>query len=231
MPAVSVLRVAPRLALLASLAVPGRAAAQVIMGRLVDATSRAPLAGVMVRVEVPSDSAVTMRSAEDGAFSLLLPAAGRYQVKIFVTAESPVVSDTIDLAADAVVQREFLVARPAAPALFEFQVDRPVRPISGVVGPRYPEALRSARVEGDVLAQWVVDSTGRVEAGSLKVLKATSPEFVASVRDVVYAMRYQPAEVGGRRVRQLVQQPFEFRLSDGPPPPGSQPTRLISPRP
>lgn len=219
------------LALSLALLAPLPAAAQVIMGRLVDAASRAPLVGVMVRVDVPRDSAVTMRSAEDGAFSLLLPAAGRYQVKIFVTAESPVVSDTIDLAADAVVQREFLVARPAAPALFEFQVERPVRPISGVVGPRYPTALREANVEGDVLAQWVVDSTGRVEAGSFKVLRASSPEFVASVRDVVYALRYQPAVLAGRPVRQLVQQPFEFRLTRGPDAGTSRPTRLIPPRP
>jgi TonB family protein len=220
-----------RLGLCLALLAPAPAAAQVIMGRLVDAKSRAPLPGVVVRVPLSADSAVTMRSADDGAFSLLLPGAGRYQVQIFVTAESPVVSDTIDLAADAVVQREFLVERPAAPALFEFQVDRPVRPISGVVGPRYPEALRDQRVEGEVLAQWVVDSTGRVEPGSFKVLKATSPEFVAAVRDVVYAMRYQPAEIGGRRVRQVVHQPFQFQLTDGPLPPGSRPTRLIPPRP
>ena len=49
----------------------------------------------------------------------------------------------------------------------------------GSTQPRYPDMLRSAGVEGEVLAQFVVDTTGRAEAGSLKVLKSTHDLFIA----------------------------------------------------
>ena len=58
---------------------------------------------------------------------------------------------------------------------FEFQVEKQVAQIPGQPGNlRYPDMLRSANVEGEVLAQFVVDTTGRYEAGTFKVLKSTS---------------------------------------------------------
>jgi protein TonB len=69
-----------------------------------------------------------------------------------------------------------------------------------------------AGVEGQVLVQFVVDTTGRAERVSLKVLKSSHESFSNAVREALSCMRYLPAEVGGRRVRQLVQQPFAFGL-------------------
>jgi protein TonB len=94
---------------------------------------------------------------------------------------------------------------------FEFQVEKPVVP-NGGSSPRYPDILRSAGVEGEVLAQFVVDTTGHVENGSFKVLRSSHDMFVAAVRSALPGMRFIPAEVGGRKVKQLVQQPFTFAI-------------------
>ena len=96
---------------------------------------------------------------------------------------------------------------------FEFQVEKPVVPAPGSTSPRYPDMLRQAGVEGEVLAQFVVDTTGRAEAGSLKILKSSHDLFIQSVKNALPQMRFIPAEVGGRKVKQLVQQPFTFSIS------------------
>ena len=78
--------------------------------------------------------------------------------------------------------------------------------------PAYPASLKSARVEGEVFVQFVIDSSGMVLPGSLKVLRSTDSLFVRSVRTVVAGMRFAAAEYNGRKVRQLVQQSFYFDL-------------------
>lgn len=105
-----------------------------------------------------------------------------------------------------------IVAPNADQAYFDFQVEKPVAPIPGAGAPRYPDILRSASVEGEVLAQFVVDTLGRVELNSFKVLRKSHDLFEASVRAALPNMRFLPAEVGGRKVKQLVQQPFVFAL-------------------
>jgi protein TonB len=96
---------------------------------------------------------------------------------------------------------------------FEFQVEKPVVPAPGSISPRYPDMLRQAGVEGEVLAQFVVDTTGRAEPGSLKILKSSHDMFIQSVKNALPQMKFIPAEVGGRKVKQLVQQPFTFSIS------------------
>jgi protein TonB len=95
---------------------------------------------------------------------------------------------------------------------FEFQVEKPVTALPGAT-PRYPDILRQAGVEGEVLAQFVVDTTGRAEMSSFRVLKASHDLFGTAVKNALPGMRFIPAEVGGRKVRQLVQQPFSFGIA------------------
>src|SRR3954454_14113268 len=95
---------------------------------------------------------------------------------------------------------------------FEFQVEKQVQQIPGTGNLRYPDMLRSANVEGEVLAQFVVDTSGKYEAGTFKVLKSSHDLFTAAVKNALPTMRFYPAEVGGRKVKQLVQQPFTFSL-------------------
>ncbi|HEY8176371.1 MAG TPA: TonB family protein [Gemmatimonadaceae bacterium] len=96
---------------------------------------------------------------------------------------------------------------------FEFQVEKQVAPAPGNPGPRYPDMLRSANVEGEVLVQFVVDTTGRVEMSQFKVLKSSHDLFTNAVKQALTGMRFYPAEIGGRKVKQLVQQPFNFTLT------------------
>lgn len=93
-----------------------------------------------------------------------------------------------------------------------FTVDREVVPLRGVV-PRYPSLLASASIEGTVVAQFVVDTLGRVEPASLEILRADHALFEQSVREALARMRFAPAEAAGRKVRQLVEQPFTFALA------------------
>jgi protein TonB len=96
---------------------------------------------------------------------------------------------------------------------FDFQVEKPVVPAPGTAGPSYPDMLRSAGIEGTVLAQFVVDTTGRAEMNTFKVLKSDNDLFSTSVKNYLGRARFLPAEVGGRKVKQLVQQPFQFSLN------------------
>lgn len=109
--------------------------------------------------------------------------------------------------------REFPPAEPASTqgAYFEFQVDVPVRPLSGDA-PQYPAALRERSVSGRVLAQFVVDAMGVPEMQTFKILESSNELFSQAVRAAVPAMRFAPAMVGGRRVPQVVQQPFTFAM-------------------
>ena len=97
--------------------------------------------------------------------------------------------------------------------LTEHFVDRPVVAMPGSASPRYPSLLQSAGVEGDVRAQFVVDTLGRVENGSIRILDTSHQSFADAVRDALVRARFVPAEAGGRKVRQLVEQPFTFRLN------------------
>ncbi|MCX5767352.1 MAG: energy transducer TonB [Gemmatimonadetes bacterium] len=97
--------------------------------------------------------------------------------------------------------------------LFEFQVEKPVMQAPGSAQPRYPDILKSAGVEGEVLAQFVVDTLGRAEVNTYKVLKTSHELFASAVRNALPNMKFLPAEVGGRKVKQLVQQPFVFAIS------------------
>ena len=98
---------------------------------------------------------------------------------------------------------------------FEFQVEKQVSPYPGNPAPRYPDMLRSANVEGEVLAQFVVDTTGRAEMSTFKVLKSTHDLFTNAVKASLPNMKFYPAEVGGKKVKQLVQMPFQFNLTKG----------------
>lgn len=70
-----------------------------------------------------------------------------------------------------------------------------------------------AGVEGQVVAQFVVDVEGRVEAGTVRLVRSGNALFDEAVRTGLARMRFTPAEIAGRKVRQLVEIPFVFALS------------------
>lgn len=97
-------------------------------------------------------------------------------------------------------------------ALGSDQVDRQAYMIPGSVVPIYPEVLRSAAIQGEVVAEFIVDTTGRVERSSIRIRSATNDLFATAVRAALLKGRFVPAESAGQKVRQLVQQPFSFTL-------------------
>jgi protein TonB len=72
--------------------------------------------------------------------------------------------------------------------------------------------LRASGIEGQVVVQFVVDTAGAVESGSMRILGSTNDLFVSAVRTALRSARFRPAEAGGRKVRQRVQQAFTFVL-------------------
>ena len=79
--------------------------------------------------------------------------------------------------------------------------------------PRYPEALRRAGIAGRVIVETVVDTLGRAEPGSMVVVAAPHPGFVAPARDYVLRALFRPARVHGRAVRVLVRVPIDFAIT------------------
>jgi protein TonB len=97
--------------------------------------------------------------------------------------------------------------------MFEFQVDHGARLLPNTALPEYPAALRGAKIEGKVLAQFVLDTSGRYVPGTFKVLMSSHEQFTRAVASALPALRFRPAEVRGRRVKQLLQVPFTFAPS------------------
>lgn len=101
---------------------------------------------------------------------------------------------------------------PARDSVYsELQVDRQAQLLPGG-HLAYPEELRRKNVEGSVLMQFVVSARGRVEMKTVRVVRSSDPLFLEAVRRFLSGAQFQPAELGGRQVRQLVQQPFDFTL-------------------
>jgi hypothetical protein len=92
-------------------------------------------------------------------------------------------------------------------------VDRIVTPFSDNPKPIYPRSLEASRIEADFTVMFVVDSTGRVDPGTLEVPKSVHRLFADAVRYALSRSRYLPAQLAGHPVRQLVSQEFIFRMA------------------
>lgn len=78
---------------------------------------------------------------------------------------------------------------------------------------RYPDELWRARVQGTVIVEARIDSTGRVEAGSLRIVESPDPRFDQAAKDYVAKSRYRPGRAGGKRVAMVVRVPVLFDLN------------------
>lgn len=93
------------------------------------------------------------------------------------------------------------------------QVDEPARAdTTELIQPIYPDSLRQARVGGEAVVEFVVDTLGVPEAATVGVVAASHPAFGDAVRDAARAARFTPARRQGQRVRQLVQVPVRFEV-------------------
>ncbi|MEO8336100.1 MAG: energy transducer TonB [bacterium] len=83
----------------------------------------------------------------------------------------------------------------------------------GSAAPAYPPELMKEGKEGGVFIRFVVDSSGRADSSTIEIVRATHPLFATAVRQAVPQMMFSPASMGGRHVRQSVEQNFEFRIA------------------
>jgi protein TonB len=106
--------------------------------------------------------------------------------------------------------------RQRAPGPFgaydETSVERPVTALPSNPKPRYPGRLASRSIETNFNVYFVVDTTGTVDRATVELPPSVLQEFASAVKDVLFDWRFVPAQLGGRRVRQRVQQPFTFRV-------------------
>jgi hypothetical protein len=93
------------------------------------------------------------------------------------------------------------------------EVDTAVARYPDSAAPAYPQDLLQMGVEGVVKTRYVVDSTGVADTTSLLILFSTHPGFAASVRAALPLMHFRPASLGGKHVRQLVEQEFSFKIT------------------
>src|SRR5205814_4037876 len=76
----------------------------------------------------------------------------------------------------------------------EFQVEKPVQRIGGDA-PEYPPSLKDQGVEGQVLAQFVVNESGRYEPGTLKIMSSSNPAFTAAVKEALPRIKFSAAQI------------------------------------
>jgi outer membrane biosynthesis protein TonB len=91
-------------------------------------------------------------------------------------------------------------------------VDSTVTRFADSAAPMYPPKLLELKVEGGAYVQFVVDTLGVADTLSFRVISTTHPEFAQSVRDALPGMRFHPAILRSRKVPQLVEQPFMFKI-------------------
>lgn len=104
-------------------------------------------------------------------------------------------------------------ALPGADSVFAvLDVDTAAARYPGSAAPAYPLTMLRQGVQGSVATQYVVDTNGVADTASLKILRATHPDFVDAVRAALPYMRFMPAKIGAKPVRQLVEQEFSFKI-------------------
>ncbi len=101
--------------------------------------------------------------------------------------------------------------RAAAQVYSEATVDEPAEIVSAPPL-EYPPALRHAGLQGRVTVQAVIDTLGRAEPASLKVIARPNTAFDESARAYVLHAVFRPARVKGRAVRVLINVPVDYRI-------------------
>jgi hypothetical protein len=170
-----------------------------------------------IRVPRAEGSTARLRYVEDAPVG---PGSGfaRAATPLPDTARSEqlAVTDPGDLGREQIntVEAERLPGKDSVFTIIE--VDSAVTTDPSSAAPVYPAALLKAGIEGIVQVRYVVDSTGLANPATLEVVNASRPEFIAAVREALPGMRFTPARIGSRRVNQLVEQGFNFKIAKAP---------------
>ena len=95
--------------------------------------------------------------------------------------------------------------------------DEPVASRPRIIGrpplPRFPDALRDTRPEGEVVVRFEVDEHGRAVVSGMRVVRSDDELFTAAVRNILPLYRFEPAHLatpGAKPVAVWVELPFRF---------------------
>jgi TonB family protein len=94
----------------------------------------------------------------------------------------------------------------------EGAVEKRAMPVPANSKPPYPRRMLSRGIETHFSVYFVVDTSGSVDRATVELPRSVEQEFANAVSEALSTWRFVPAEVGGRRVRQRVVQPFSFRI-------------------
>jgi len=78
---------------------------------------------------------------------------------------------------------------------------------------QYPNLLRQAGIQGRVLVRAIIDTTGRAEPASVRVIESPHPGFDQAARDFVLHARFSHGRLHGRAVRTLIEFPVTFQTA------------------
>lgn len=98
------------------------------------------------------------------------------------------------------------------PVFTVIEVDEEAARVATSAAPAYPPLLLNEGIEGTVVVRYVVEANGLADSSSLQIISATRREFADAVRAAIPHMRFTPARIDELPVRQLVEQPFSFRI-------------------
>jgi hypothetical protein len=90
---------------------------------------------------------------------------------------------------------------------YNFEVERAARPLYETMHP--PRGTSGHK--GEVVLGFIVDSTGKVEAGSFKVIHAPDSTLARATREAMRDLRHQPATVCGQPVAQYREDSFTYK--------------------
>ena len=79
--------------------------------------------------------------------------------------------------------------------------------------PVYPALLKQAGIQGRVVLPAVIDTTGRVEPASVRIVRSPHPAFDQPTKDWVLKALFRPARVRGRGVRVFINLLVDYSIT------------------
>ena len=185
------------------------------------ARSNAPLACLHVVLIDSADRAVAHTVTDSaGTFVLVAPSAGSYRLGFEIAGWERLAGPVDTLKDGEMRERAYpldfgdsAVVQPLAVAeqrRGEDAVWHGAVAGSPDVDIRFPIAMRRSGQPGSVVAEYVVDPTGRVRADSWRPITSSHPAYLTALRAHVPSMRYAPARLDGQPVCQLVRNQVRF---------------------
>jgi hypothetical protein len=207
-------------AILASAPVPAHAQPPAQSGVARDARLGTPLACLHV-VLLDSAARAVAHTVTDsaGTFVLVAPAPGLYRVGFEILGWERLLGPVDTLRDGEMRERAYPLTfgetpEGSLPAAELRRGDgsgwRSAAPANPDADIRFPRSMRGSGTAGSVVAQYVVDSRGRVRSDTWRPIASTHPDYLAALRAHAPAMRYEPARLDGQPVCQLVRNQVKF---------------------